>query len=455
MVGRPETKYANTANGHIAYQTFGESGPDLVFITNWITNADTTWDEPSARRYLERLATMGRVILIDKRGTGVSDPHGVGTPLPVEEYVDDIIGVLDEVGSEEATLIGDTEGGFLAMVLAATYPDRFPSLVLINSTARLRRAEDYPIGAPDHVIDSLGDMWKTMYGRSADTLLYTAPSVADDQRFREWWTRFSRQAMPPGVAGDALDWLRQTDVRSVLPAIQADTLVISRRDALLHRPAFGRYLADNIAGARFELLEGTDTLPYHAGDFSPVLDEVEEFITGERKSVTSNRMLATVLFTDIVGSTALASKMGDDRWLDLRSEHDRIIQDHVDRHRGSLVKMTGDGALATFDGPQRAVLCALSIKRELETIGVPIRAGLHTGEVEVRDDELGGLAVHIASRVMDTAETGGILASGTVKDLVFGSPIEFDGCGQFSLKGVEGTWDIFEVRDPQSANTTN
>lgn len=442
---RPETRYANTANGFIAYQVFGQEGPDLVFITNWITNVEVIWDEPSARRYLERLGMMGRVIMFDKRGNGVSDPHGTGRVLPVEEYMDDAIGVLDEVGSTSATLIGDTEGGFLSMVLAATYPERFPSLVLVNATPRLRRADDYPIGAPDHVIDSLSNMWASMYARNADSLYYTAPSVADDQRFREWWVRFCRLAMPPGVAGEALEWIRDTDVRSVLPAIQADTLVISRRDAQMHRSTYGEYLDAHIRNSRLVVLDGADTLPFHAGDFGPVLDEMEEFVTGERASVTSDRMLATVLFTDIVGSTSMASEMGHDRWLDLRSEHDRVILENLERHRGISIKMTGDGALATFDGPQRAVLAALSIKNALTEIGVPIRAGLHTGEVELRDGELGGLTVHIASRVMDVAESGGILVSSTVKDLVLGSPLGFSSCGTFQLKGVPGDWSLYEV----------
>ena len=423
----------------------------MVFITNWITNVDAIWDEPSARRYLERLGGMGRVIMFDKLGTGVSDPHGIGRPKPVEEHMDDAIAILDEVGSEQTVLIGDTEGGTLAMILAATYPERFPGLVLINSTPRLRRDTDYPIGAPMEVIDTLSQNWAANYGRNADSLYYTAPSVADDPRFREWWTRFCRLGMPPGVAEHALAWIRDTDVRSVLPAIQAETLVISRKDAQMHRPTYGKYLAEQIPNARVRVLDGTDTLPFHAGEFGPVLDEVEEFVTGERGTVSTDRMLATVMFTDIVGSTELAANLGDDRWLDLRSEHDRIVRHNLDRHRGVQVKMTGDGALATFDGPQRAVLCALSMKDDLAGVGVNVRAGLHAGEVEMREGEIGGLAVHIASRVMDVAESGGILVSSTVKDLVFGSPLEFQTCGAYELKGVPGEWNLFEVNPPNAA----
>lgn len=429
----------------MAYQVFGEGERDLVFISHWMTNVDAYWDEPSAVRYFERLASMGRVILADKLGSGVSDTPMSGTIDPVEDFIDDILAVLTEVGSETATLIGDTEGGMLAMVLAALHPDRFPTLILVNSYPRLRRTDDYPIGAPDHVVDKLSARWKAQHGTTGDSLIFTAPSVAEDPRFRQWFIRFQRAAQKPRIAARALDWIAGTDVRGVLPSIQADTLVIHRRDAVYHRLDYGKYLAEHIPGAEFRIVEGADTLPFHAGDFGPTMDEIEEFLTGERKSVDSNRMLATVLFTDIVGSTSIASTMGDDRWLDLRSEHDKVIHHNLERHRGSAVKMTGDGALATFDGPQRAVLCALSLMSELETIGLPIRAGLHTGEVEVRDGELGGIAVHIASRVMDVAESGGVLVSSTVKDLVFGSPLQFDSRGEFELKGVPGSWNLYEA----------
>ena len=450
-MGIPESRYCATPKGHVGYQVFGDGPPNIVFVPNWITNVEVIWEEPSARRYLERLGSMGRVVFADKRGTGISDPHGTGRALPVEEYVDDIINVMDGEGIEEAVLIGDTEGSALALVLAALHPKRFPEMVIINGFARLKRAEDYPLGAPQHVMDSLYVGWQQQYGRSAEALQLTAPSVADDQRFKASWLRQLRLSAPPGVAGEAIAWIGDTDVRSVLPAIQSRTMVLARRDAIVHRATFGRDLADNIDKAEYLEVEGADTFPFYAGDFSPILDEVEEFITGERNVVDASRMLATVLFTDIVGSTAIASRLGDDRWLDLRSAHDETVSRTVDRHRGRLVKTTGDGVLATFDGPLRAILAALSMKQELGDIGLNIRAGLHTGEVEVRDDELGGLAVNIASRVMDTAESGGILASGTVKDLVVGSALEFDACGQFELKGVPGDWRIYEVRDPLSA----
>lgn len=445
MRGTPETQYCETPNGFVGYQVFGEGPRDIVFMTNWLTNVEVIWEEPAARRYLERLSGMGRVIFIDKRGTGVSDPHGTGRPDPVEDYVDDIMSVTNEVGADDAVLIGDTEGGTLAMVIAATYPERFPTLVLVNSFARLRRDAGYEIGAPDRVIEKLEAMWASMYGHSADPLNYMAPSMANDQRFRTSWLRQTRLSMPPGVARYAVSWIGDTDVRSVLPAIQARTLVISRREAQMHRAQFSEFLASHIQGAVYKELEGTDTLPFYAGDFGPVLDEIEEFLTGERATVDPNRMLATVLFTDIVGSTAIASEIGDDRWLDLRSTHDAITRTNVDRHRGVSVKTTGDGLLATFDGPQRGVLCALSIREDLSEIGLEIRAGLHTGEIEVRDGDIGGLAVNIASRVMGVAESGGVIVSRTVKDLVVGSHLQFNDCGVFELKGVPGDWDLYEA----------
>jgi class 3 adenylate cyclase/pimeloyl-ACP methyl ester carboxylesterase len=438
-----------TSRGAVGYQVFGSGDRDLVYISHWLTNIDMYWDEPSAIRFFDRLASMGRVILIDKLASGVSDMPQGGLVPPVEEHMDDVRAVLAEVGSSSAILVGDAEGGMLAMMLAATYPDQFPRLILINSYPRLKRAEDYPIGAPSSAIETMKKAWLVQHGTSGDVLYLTAPSAADDVRFRAWFVRFQRASQKPRAAAHAVEWIARTDVRAALPSIQADTLVIHRRDAQFHRLAFGRYLADNIAGARLEIVEGADTLPFHAGNFDPTLDLVEEFVTGKSQVHESNRMLATVMFTDIVESTARASAMGDEKWLDLLEDHDRVVRRNLERFRGEEVKMTGDGALATFDGPQRAILCAIAIKRDLARIGLSIRAGLHTGEIERRDGELGGLAVHIASRVMEIAESGGIVVSGTVKDLVVGSPMEFTACGVFDLKGVPGSWGLFEVQPPQ------
>lgn len=429
----------------MGYQVFGDGKRDIVFITHWLTNVDAYWDEPSAVRYFDRLADMGRVILIDKLGSGISDmPPGLRVP-PVEDTMDDIRDVMAEVGSDEAVLIGDCEGGMLAMVLTATYPEQFPAMILINSYARLRRAEGYPIGAPDHVVDQLAEAWKEQHGTTGDALEFTAPSVAGDARFKRWFRRFQRLAQNQQVAAKAVHWIANTDVRGVLPSIQAKTLVIHKRDALYHRLPYGEYLANHIHGASIEIVEGADTLPFHAGDFGPTLDLVEKFLTGERHHVASNRMLATVMFTDIVGSTALAANVGDEGWLDLRDAHDRITRENVERFRGELIQMTGDGCVATFDGPQRAILCAVAIGAELRDVGLEIRSGIHTGEIEVRAGEIGGIAVHIASRVMGVAESAAIVVSGTVKDLVVGSQLEFSSRGTHELKGVPDTWTLYEV----------
>lgn len=448
-MGTPQTRYRETPSGFVAFKTWGDGDRDIIFLTNWLTNVEVLWEEPSARRYLERLGRIGRVLLADKRGTGASDPIGVGRPPPVENHVDDVLDLMSFLEIEEASLIGDTEGGTLALVLAATHPERFPELVLINSFARLRRAVDYRIGAPDEVIDVLASAWKSSYGQSAEPLELIAPSMVGDVRFAESWLRQIRLSMPPGVAGHAVDWIRDTDVRSALPAVRARTLVLGRADARLHRIGLSRYLADHIEGATFKAMDGADTIPFYAGDFNSILDEVEEFLTGARESVDASRVLATVLFTDIVGSTALAAKLGDDRWLDLLSSHDAIVEANLLRFRGRLVEGTGDGVLAVFDGPHRAILCALSIRDDLSAVGLDIRAGLHTGEVERRGSDLAGIAVHIASRVMDVAEGGGVLVSRTVKDLVTGSTLGFRSCGPYALKGIPGEWELYEVTDDE------
>lgn len=444
--GRPETQYVETPNGFVGYQVFGSDGPDIVFITNWLTNIDAIWDEPSAARYLDRLGTLGRVIMADKRGSGVSDAPTRGYIDPVEDTIDDISAVLDAVGSDQAALIGDTEGGLMACVLAAAFPGRFPTLILVNSLARMARADDYPIGAPEHVMDELAQGWKASYGINADTLALTAPSVANDPRFRAWYPRYMRLSMSPSVARQALLWIQESDVRAVLPSIQAHTLVIHRRDAKFHRLAFGEYLAAKIPGAELAVIEGADTLPYHAGDTTETLDQIERWLTGRRRPVRTNRLLTTVLITDIVGSTEQASRLGDQNWLDLLAEHDRLVRSALARYAGSELDTTGDGFVTSFDSPHRAIQCALAIASDLKPLGLEVRIGIHTGEIEIRDEEVGGLAMHIAARVMQSSD-GGVMVSGTVKDLVVGSRLTFTDCGRFDLKGVPGSWELYEVTD--------
>ena len=442
---RPDTHYVQSPDGYyIAYQVFGE-GPDLLFLTNWLTNIDAMWDEPSVVRFFDRLSSFARVIVLDKRGSGVSDPPPMATILPIQDTLDDARIVLDAVDSDSVALLGDTEGGLMAIMLAATYPERFSSLVLVNSLARFRRADDYPIGAPESIYDVIASKYTDQHGRTGAMLADTAPSVADDPRFRAWWTRYQRLSLPMGAVAQTFRWLFDVDVRPGLASIHIPTLVVHRRDAIYHRLDFGRYLADHIDGAQLRIVEGADTLPFNAGDFTPTLDEVEQFLTGKREIVDVDRMLATVMFTDIIGSTARAAALGDEGWLDLLGAHDRIVRTELERFRGREVRMTGDGCLATFDGPVRAVHCAMEIASAVRGIGIDVRAGIHSGEIEMRNGELGGLAVHIASRVMDQAETGGVLVSSTVKDLVVGSDLDFVLCGAFDLKGVPGEWQLYEV----------
>lgn len=444
--GRPETRYAATPYGHIAYQVFGSGDRDIMFITGAITNLDAIWDEPTAVRFLDRLADMGRVIQFDMLGSGVSDPIPDRSMwLPLEANVDTVLSVLDAVDSERAVVYGDTEGGFSAMMLAATFPERVASLVLVNAFPKLLRADDYPIGMPEHIAERLSQQYSIQHGTSGGMLELTAPSVADDQRFRTWWTRYQRLSVPLGLARSTFDWYREIDVRAALPLVQAPTAVVSRRDAIFHRLTHGAYLAQQIPNAELHIVEGADTVPFHAGDFGPTLDVVEDFLTGRRESARTERVLATVLFTDIVGSTSRASQMGDQRWLDLMGDHDRIVQSQIERYRGRVIKMTGDGAIATFDGPARAIACAVAITEMVSKLGLPVRAGIHTGEVQMRDGDAHGLGMHIASRVMDHAEKGGIVVSSTVKDLVVGSGIQFQPCGVVQLKGLPESWHLFEV----------
>jgi class 3 adenylate cyclase len=445
--GRPRTKYVEANLGYLAYQVFGAGERDIMFIGGALTNVDVVWDEPSAVRFFDRLGGMGRVIQYDMRGSGVSDPiPGSAKWQPIEEIVDDVRAVLDAVGSKQAVLYGDTEGGLTAMMLAAVDPGRVSALVLVNAAPRLFRADDYPIGIPQRVADALSEQYVAQHGTTGAMLELTAPSVADDPRFRAWWTRYQRLSVPLGLARSTFEWFGEVDVRAALPHIHVPTLVVARRDARFHRLAYGEYLAQHIEGAELRVVDGADTIPFHAGDFGPTLDHVEEFLTGRRKAARVDRVLSTVLFTDIVGSTAKAASMGDERWLDLLGEHNRIVRAQLERFRGREIHMTGDGCVATFDGPARAITCAAAIAEQVSAIGLSVRAGVHTGEVEFRDGEVGGLGVHIASRVMNEAASGGILVSGTVKDLVVGSGIEFKPCGTFDLKGIPGQWPLYELQ---------
>lgn len=442
---RAVTRYARSDGGYVAWQTFGDAERDILFVPSWATNLDALWDEPSCALFFERLARIGRVITFDKRGTGVSDPVPLAALPTLEEWMDDALLALDAAGSERVTVVGDTEGGIMAMLLAATFPDRVSALVLVNAFARWRRAPDYPIGMPDTTYEKLLELYEQHWGQDPAMLEVTAPSVAADPHMREWFMRIQRLAMPPGAATRMYRWVLNVDVRSVLSAISVPSLVIYRRDNRHYRPDFGRFLAASIPGALARELPGADCFPFHTPASQQALDEIQEFLTGARATAPSERELATVLFTDIVNSTGLAAEVGDARWLEIRAAHDAVVRKQLRAYRGREVERTGDGFLATFDGPARAVHCAARVRNEVRTLGLEIRAGLHAGEIERRSGEIGGIAVHLASRVLARAASGEVLVSGTVADLVVGSGIGFEDRGSESLKGIPGTWRLLKV----------
>jgi class 3 adenylate cyclase len=441
--GAPACHYVKTEDGYVAYQIFGEGPYDVLFIGNWASNIEVMWEHPSMARYLERLGRFARVICFDKRGAGLSDPVPLGALPTLEHWMDDARIVLDTAGSEQTALIGDAEGGLMAMMFAATYPQRTRALVLVNAFAKMLRAGDYSIGMPEEAAERFLEIWERAWGTGI-VLELSAPSVATDPQMQYWVGRYMRLSAPPAACTRMYRWVLQVDVRSVLPSIQGPTLILHRADNRHYRAPMGRYLAEHIPDAKYLELPGADWYPPFVSA-EPVLDEIEEFLTGTRPVPAQDRVLATVLFTDIVNSTDLAARLGDQRWLDLRAAHDGLVRTQLDRYRGRVVATTGDGFLATFDGPARAVRCASEIASAVRSLGIQIRAGLHSGEVEIQDGQIAGIAVHIAARVVALASEGCVLVSGTVKDLVVGSAIRFADRGSHLLRGIPGEWRLFEV----------
>jgi class 3 adenylate cyclase/pimeloyl-ACP methyl ester carboxylesterase len=442
---QPETKYAQSPNGAVGYQVFGDGPLDLMFITQWGTNVDNYWDEPSAARYLDRLASFSRVIIFDKLGTGVSDPIPPHLSPSVDLWMQDIDAVMEAADSDKVVMVGDTEGGTMAIQFAAAHPERTHSLVLINAIARLFRGPDYPIGMPADIAERNAEIFFRQHGTTGDVLAFTAPSVAEDARFRRWWVRFQRSTMSPAMLETGYKWQTEVDVTAVLPTITVPTLVVHRKDNWYHRVAFGRYIADNIPGAEWIELEGADSLPFHTGNYQEILDHVERFVTGETAHMTEKRRLATVMFTDIVGSTKRATELGDQRWLDLLGDANQICVTQVERFGGTSIHTTGDGYLAIFDSPASAVTAAREILDQVRTLGVEMRAGLHTGEITLQGDDIAGIGVHIAARVMDQAADGAVAVSSTVKDLTVGSSIVYQPLRTTELKGVPGEWALYQV----------
>jgi pimeloyl-ACP methyl ester carboxylesterase len=431
---QPETRYARSGDVYIAYQVVGDGPIDLVVVPGFISHVEEWREEPLCARFFERLASFSRLILFDKRGTGLSDR--VAEMPTLEQRMDDVRAVLAAAGSERAAVLGMSEGGAMSALFAATYPDRTAALVLYGTFAEFRSwvptAEHL-----EHFLHAIAETWGT-----GQSLPYFVPSLADDQRFRSWWARYERRGASPGAAMDLMRMNSEIDVRHVLPTIRVPTLVLHRTGDVTVDVEAGRYQAAHIPGAKYVELAGIDHLPF-AGDSEAVLQEIQEFLTGARPVPELDRVLATVLFTDIVGSTELAARLGDRRWRDLLDAHHAAVRGELRRYRGREVKTAGDGFLATFDGPARAIRCADAIRAAVHTLGIEIRAGLHTGEIELMGDDVGGIAVHLGARVAAEAGSGEVLVSSTVRDLVAGSGIEFDDRGTHVLKGVPGEWRLF------------
>ena len=437
-----KTRYAVARGGaHIAYQVTGDGPRDLVYVPNWASPIDLMWEHPVIARFLTRLASFSRLILFDKRGSGSSDNVTFDALATLEDWTDDIIAVMDAIGSERAAVVGAMTGVPIVTLFAASYPDRTSALVLVNP-ARLLISDDEP--GLHHDLDEEMAAFKAAWGTEAVVEIF-APSMAGDPTFPEWLARFSRVGNPPTMATAARRAQMLSDVRDVLPVIRTPTLVLQRANARGGASrSHARLLATEIPGARLVEIPGEDLMPY-VGETTELLDQIEKFLTGELHRVASDRVLATVVFTDIVGSTRRAVEMGDRRWRELLNSYHQDAKDEVGRFGGKLIKTTGDGVLATFDGPGRAINCTKEIRRAGERRGVEIRVGVHTGEVEVMTDDIGGIAVHIAARVVAHAAPGEVLVSSSVPPLVAGSGIEFHDRGEHELKGVPGTWKLFAV----------
>jgi class 3 adenylate cyclase len=434
-------RYAKSGDLNIAYIVEGAGPTDLIWVPPWISQVEFLWSEPMLEAVMGRLTQFARVITFDRRGSGLSDPF-FGAPT-LEEQMDDVLAVLDAAGSERAAIVGTLEGGPMAALFAATYPERVEALILYATFARAVWAPDYDwawkVDEREARMTELVDHWGEGLVVGA-----VAPSRMEDPDFHEWAGRMERLAASPGSIRRIFDLIGRFDVRDVLPSIRVPTLLLHRRGDSFIKIEHSRYMAARIPGARLVELEGNENM-FAMGDSEAILGEIEEFLTGTRPEREPDRMLATVMFTDIVESTRRAADMGDRGWRFLLERHDALFRRALERHRGREVKRTGDGFLATFDGPARAIRCAASLAVAMGSLGLEVRAGLHTGELEVMNGDLGGLAVHIAARVMERAGPCEVLVSSTVKDLVVGSGLAFQDRGSHELRGVPGEWRLFAV----------
>jgi len=438
---RPETRYAKSGDLNIAYQVVGDGPRDLIYVPGWISNVELNWEEPALAHVLERLSSFSRLILFDKRGTGLSDPVPQDRLPTLEERMDDVRAVLDAVESKQTAVFGFSEGGLMSVLFAATYPERTTALVLFGVFAKRLWSPDYPWAPkPDDREREIAELERNWSERmDLDQLV---PS--EDDAFKARLATYFRRSASPGAAAALMRMNTQLDVRDELPAVHAPTLVLHRTDDRDASVEEGRWIAARIPGATFVELPG-DAHTLWAGNTDEVVDEIEEFLTGVRRGPEPNRVLATVLFTDIVGSTEQATKLGDWRWRQLLGRHHELVREQLERFHGREVDTAGDGFLATFDGPARAIRCASAIETGIRALGLEVRAGVHTGECELFGDTVAGLAVHTGARVASLAGPGEVLVSQTVKDLVAGSGIEFEDRGSHELKGVPGEWRVYAV----------
>ncbi len=443
-VVQPATRYAPVGPvGHVAFQVSGDGPIDLLFIPEFATHVEMMWEEPHFARVLERLQAFGRLITFDKRGTGLSDPVAIADATMVENWVADAVAVLDAVGSRRAAVVAAGAGVPAALMLAATHPRRIVALALLNGWVRLSRADDYPIGHAPDMLDAVPDYFGNTWG-TGDRLRYFAPDLARDPRVLEWFGRYERNSTSPGMAVAVNEVSRKLDLRSILPAIRVPTLVMHRRHDVVLPCAHGRFIAENIPDAELRVLPGESHVVF-GPDADDWLDEAEEFITGRRGGERVNRVLATMLFTDLVGSTAIAERVHDDRWKELLDRHDAAVRHEITRFSGNEREATGDGFLVTFAGPAQALRCAMAIGDSVRLLGMEIRAGVHTGEIELRGGGVDGIGVHIANRVMAAAGPSEVMVSRTVVDLVAGSGFEFEPRGDHELKGVSGSWQLYAL----------
>jgi len=431
-----EIQYARSGNLRIAYQVLGTGPLDLVFVPGFISNLDHYWDEPVLAHFLTRLSSFSRLILFDKRGTGLSDRLG---NLPtLEERMDDVRAVMDAVDSKRAALFGISEGGAMCVLFAATYPERTQALVLYGAYGH------FPSWVlPAEKLAAFLEMVERDWGTGASLKAF-APGKLSDERFKRWWARFERLGASPSAVTALMRMNSEIDIRHILPAIRVPTLILHRKDDPRVSVEAGRYLGSAIPGAKYVELPGSDHVAW-VGDVDRLTDEIEQFLTGARAVLGPDRILATVLFTDIVDSTKRAAEIGDRRWQAVLEQHDQIVRVELARYRGHEIKTLGDGFLATFDGPARAVRCANAIVTSLRELDLQVRCGVHTGEIEMKGDDIGGIAVHIAARIAAIAEGGQVLVSRTVRDLVAGSDLTFEDRGAFVLKGLSERMPLFAI----------